>query len=132
MDEPVAWYKTLWRKVASVTSLLGSSSIHRDVILLFLQRIVRMFAFGGSTLVLSIFLSALGVPEKNIGIFMSSTLIGDVIISFATSRYADRMGRRRVLALGSLLMAMSGYIFATSDNFWLLLGASILGVISPR
>jgi Na+/melibiose symporter-like transporter len=28
-------------------------------------------------------------------------------------------------------MAMSGYIFATSDNFWLLLGASIVGVISP-
>ncbi|KAL2822759.1 major facilitator superfamily domain-containing protein [Aspergillus cavernicola] len=90
-----------------------------------------MFAFGGSTLVLSIFLSALGNSEKRIGIFMSSTLVDDVIISLTTSMYADRAGRRRVLALGSLLMAMSGYVFATSDNFWLLLGASISGVISP-
>jgi predicted MFS family arabinose efflux permease len=91
-----------------------------------------MFAFGGSTLVLSLFLSALGVSEKKIGLFMSSTLVGDVIVSFATSIYADHVGRRRILALGSLLMVMSGYVFATSENFWLLLGASIIGVISPR
>ncbi|KAA8641706.1 uncharacterized protein ATNIH1004_011842 [Aspergillus tanneri] len=62
---------------------------------------------------------------------MSWTLVGDVVISLSISVYSDRAGRRQVLALGSLLMAMSGYVFVTCDNFWLLLGASVVGVVSP-
>ncbi len=62
---------------------------------------------------------------------MTSTLLGDVLISLVLTSITDKVGRRRVLTLGASLMAISGLVFAASDNYWLLLVASVLGVISP-
>jgi MFS family permease len=45
--------------------------------------------------------------------------------------FADAVGRKTVLLLGAALMAASGAVFALSDNFWLILAAAVLGVISP-
>jgi predicted MFS family arabinose efflux permease len=44
---------------------------------------------------------------------------------------ADRIGRRRVLLLGALLMVLAGLAFALTSNFTLLIIAAIIGVISP-
>ncbi len=103
-----------------------------DVKLLCAQRFVRLFAYGGSTLVLASYLSAVGIPDDWIGLFMTLTLVGDVVISFFLTLFADAMGRKAVLALGSALMAGSGLVFALSGNYWVLLAAAVLGVISPR
>ena len=43
---------------------------------------------------------------------------------------ADRTGRRRILVVGSLLMVMSGTVFAYFKNFWVLLIAAVFGVVS--
>lgn len=104
----------------------------RDTKLLCLQRFVRLFAYGISTLVLALYLSSLNVSDARIGLFMTLTLLGDVIISFILTLFADGFGRRRVLIAGALLMSVSGVVFAISGNFWILVTASILGVISPR
>lgn len=103
-----------------------------DVKLLCAQRFVRLFAYGGSTLILASYLSALGITDDRIGLFMTLTLIGDVVISFFLTLFADRMGRKAVLSLGSALMAGSGVVFALTGNFWILLAAAVFGVISPR
>jgi predicted MFS family arabinose efflux permease len=63
---------------------------------------------------------------------MTLTLIGDVVISFFLTLFADRMGRKAVLSLGSVLMAGSGVVFALTGNYWILLAAAVFGVISPR
>jgi predicted MFS family arabinose efflux permease len=102
-----------------------------DTKLLCSQRFVRLFAYGGSTLILASFLSALGISDDRIGLFMTLTLVGDVIISFFLTLFADRLGRKAVLLLGSALMCGSGVVFALSGNFWVLLAAAVLGVISP-
>lgn len=104
----------------------------RDVKFLCAQRFVRLFAYGGSTLILASYLSAIGVTDDRIGLFMTLTLVGDVVISFFLTLFADAMGRKAVLALGSALMAGSGVVFAMSGNFWVLLAAAVFGVISPR
>ncbi|KAL8714510.1 MAG: hypothetical protein Q9225_006546 [Loekoesia sp. 1 TL-2023] len=109
-------------------SILGSS---RDTKLLCLQRFVRLFAYGASTLILALYLSSVHVSDARIGLFMSMTLWGDVIISFALTLFADGLGRRRTLMLGSALMTASGTVFAFSGHYWILVAASILGVISP-
>src|SRR5262245_20766680 len=44
---------------------------------------------------------------------------------------ADRVGRRRMLILGASLMVVAGVLFAVTGNFWLLLLAAVVGVISP-
>lgn len=102
-----------------------------DTKLLCAQRFVRLFAYGGSTLILASFLSALGISDDRIGLFMTLTLVGDVVISFFLTLFADRLGRKAVLLLGSALMCGSGVVFALSGDFWVLLAAAVLGVISP-
>lgn len=109
-------------------SILGSS---RDSKLLCLQRFVRLFAYGASTLILALYLSNLGITDARIGLFMSMTLWGDVIISFILTLFADGLGRRRIMMLGSALMTASGLVFTFSGNYWVLVAASIFGVISP-
>ena len=112
-----------------VYSILGSS---RDTKLLCLQRFTRLFAYGASTLILALYLSSLGSSDARIGLFMTLTLLGDVVISFLLTLVADGLGRRRILALGATLMSASGLVFAVSGNYWILVAASIFGVISPR
>lgn len=114
---------------------LGLTSVWqspRDVKLLCAQRFVRLFAYGGSTLILAAYLSALDISDERIGLFMTLTLVGDVAISFLLTLFADAMGRRAVLALGSALMVGSGILFASVGNYWVLLAAAVFGVISPR
>lgn len=104
----------------------------RDVKFLCAQRFVRLFAYGGSTLILASYLSAIGISDDRIGLFMTLTLVGDVVISFFLTLFADAMGRKAVLSLGSVLMAASGVVFALFGNYWILLAAAVFGVISPR
>ncbi|OTA59563.1 MFS general substrate transporter [Hypoxylon sp. EC38] len=103
----------------------------RDVKLLCLQRFVRMFAYGISTLILVAYLDALGIPKTEIGLFMTLTLVGDICISFFLTLFADALGRRAILALGAVLMSASGVVFALFGTYWVLLIAAVVGVISP-
>lgn len=115
----------------SETGILTVYHSHSDTKLLIIQRFVRLFAYGASTLILAAYLSSLNISETWIGLFMTLTLAGDVIIGFLLTIVADNLGRRRILALGALLMTVSGIAFALSGNYWVLLIAAIIGVISP-
>ena len=103
-----------------------------DTKLLCLQRFIRLLAYGASTLILVPYLSEIGTSDSRIGLFMTLTLAGDVFISFCLALIADSLGRRRILALGALLMTASGIVFGLSGNYWVLLAAAIVGVITPR
>ena len=43
---------------------------------------------------------------------------------------ADRIGRKKVLALGSMLEIFTGIVFSLSSNFYMLMISGIFGVIS--
>jgi len=103
----------------------------RDLRLLFATRALRMFAFGVGSVVLVLHLTAAGVPEASIGVLLSLTLLGDVVVSLAVTTRADRVGRRRMLALGGVLVGLAGLAFATTTTFGVLAAAAIVGVISP-
>jgi MFS family permease len=114
---------------------LGLLSIYTsplDTKLLCLQRFVRLFAYGASTLILVLYLEALQISKTRIGLFMTLTLVGDVVISFGLTMIADNLGRKAILAAGAALMAGSGVVFGLCGNYWVLLAAAIFGVISPR
>jgi MFS family permease len=90
-----------------------------------------MFAYGFLSVGLVIYLSRLGLSESRIGLLLTLTLIGDTAISLWLTTRADRLGRRRMLLIGSALMTLAGVAFALTDDFlWLLIAATI-GVISP-
>lgn len=61
---------------------------------------------------------------------MTLTLLGDVFLGTFLTLIADKFGRRKVLLGGSILMIWSGFAFALFENFWILLFAAIVGVIS--
>lgn len=103
----------------------------KDIQILLLTRFLRMFAFGASTLILAMFFSTLGYSATDIGLFFTFTLVGDMVISLALSLLADALGRRLILILGSLSMMGAGVCFAVAADFWLLLFAATIGVISP-
>ncbi len=111
-----------------VVSLRG---LGRDGRLLFLTRVLRMFAYGFLAVVLVLYLAGLGLDALTIGLVLTLTLIGDTVISLWLTTRADRIGRRRVLVAGSLLMAGAGLSFAVTDAVPLLILAATVGVISP-
>jgi predicted MFS family arabinose efflux permease len=125
-------FPSLFHKTIEELGLLSLWQSPLDTKLLIAQRFIRLFAYGGSTLILASYLSALDIADDRIGLFMTLTLVGDVAISFLLTLFADAMGRRAVLGLGSALMVGSGVVFALSGNYWWLLTAAVLGVISPR
>src|SRR5689334_7767550 len=90
------------------TGLKAWTTSPPDTKIFCLFRLVRFFAYGGVALILALFLSVLDSPEQKIGLFMTLTLLGDVVISVVLTVIADGIGRRRMLALGSLLMTASG------------------------
>lgn len=118
------------RHVYLESGLSSLASTGADAWLVILARTTRMFAYGSSSLLLALFFAELGISESRIGLFMTLTLAGDVVLSLLLTLVADHVGRRRVLFGGAVLMVISGTVFATCENFWLLLGAAVVGVIS--
>jgi len=103
----------------------------RDAWLLFATRFVRLLAYGALSVVLVFYLVGLGLSEAQTGLLLTATLIGDTVVSLLLTTRADRIGRRRMLIIGATLMTAAGLVFASTGNWWLLLLAGTIGVISP-
>lgn len=132
----------------------GLDAIHdtgRNAYIIIAARMLRMFAHGANSLILgqwttysadwqersllmfdssALFFAELEFSDYRIGLFMTLTLLGDVFLGGFLTLVADRVGRRKVLIGGSFLMVLSGTVFANFDNFWILLVAAVLGVVS--
>lgn len=99
--------------------------------LLFVTRSVRLFAYGSLSVILVFYLVGLGLTEAQTGLLLTLTLAGDVVVSLYLTTRADRIGRRRMLIIGAILMAAAGLAFAFTRNFLFLVIAGTIGVISP-
>jgi len=102
-----------------------------DARLLFATRILRMFGYGLLSVVLVLYLIALGISGAMVGAILTLTLVGDAAISLWLTTHADRLGRRRILVAGAALMLLAGIVFAFARDPWILLLAATIGVISP-
>jgi MFS family permease len=111
-----------------ITSLRG---LDRDGRLLFTTRVLRMFGYGFLAVVLVLYLAAIGLDPIAIGLVLTLTLVGDTVISLWLTTNADRLGRRRVLVAGSLLMVVAGVAFAFTSWVPLLIITGAIGVLSP-
>lgn len=102
-----------------------------DVRKLFLTRTVRLFAYGALSVILVVYLTTLGLGAAQVGTLLTLTLAGDTAVSLWLTTRADRLGRRRMLVVGAILMAAAGLAFAATRSFLLLTIAGTIGVISP-
>ena len=107
-------------------------SLPRDGRVLFVTRFARMFGYGFLSVVLFLYLKALGMSDGRIGLLLTLTLAGDTVISLALATRADRFGRRKTLIVGAALMLLAGVVFVLTRYPILLLIAATIGVISPN
>jgi MFS family permease len=117
-----------------VTILLSTRTtqfLTQDALLLFVTRFIRLFAYGSLSVVLVFYLTGLGLSTSKTGVLFTLTLIGDTVISLYLTTRADRVGRRRMLIVGALLMVAAGVTFSITHSFLLLTIAATIGVISP-
>jgi MFS family permease len=106
-------------------------NLTHDGWLLLLTRFVRLFAYGSLSVILVFYLVGLGFTESQVGLLLALTLVGDIVVSLYLSTRADRLGRRRMLIVGAVLMAAAGVAFACTSNLVFLIIAGTIGVISP-
>jgi len=106
-------------------------TLSRDGWLLFITRFTRLFAYGSLSVILIFYLTGIGLTEVQAGLVLTLTLVGDVVVSLYLTTRADRIGRRRMLIIGSILMAAAGLAFALTSNLLFLVIAGTVGVISP-
>jgi MFS family permease len=102
-----------------------------DVPLLFATRMIRLFAYGLTSVILVLYLKEVGLGDGEIGLLLTLTLVGDTALSLWITTLADRVGRKRMLMAGAALMMLGGVIFAITGHFLPLLLAATIGVISP-
>jgi MFS family permease len=102
-----------------------------DVRLLFATRVVRLFAYGCVSLILVLYLAEVGLGDRQIGLLLTMTLLGDTALSLWITTRADRGGRKPMLIAGAGLMLLGGAVFALTGEFWVLLLAATVGVLSP-
>lgn len=99
--------------------------------LLFVTRFTRLFAYGSLSVILVFYLVSLGLSEPQTGLVLTLTLAGDLAVSLYLTTRADRIGRRRMLVVGAVLMTLAGLAFAFTSNLIYLIIAGTIGVISP-
>lgn len=109
----------------------AAGKLTRDGWLLFATRCLRMFAYGLLSVVLVLYLVEVGLRSWEVGLLLTLTLAGDTAISLWLTTTADRLGRRRTLIIGAVLMVVAGVAFVSTDNLLLLVIAATVGVISP-
>jgi MFS family permease len=105
--------------------------LSRDGWILFATCGVRSFAYGFLSVVLGLYLDAIGLTATTIGWIFTAALAGGAVMTILITAVADRLGRKMLLILGAILMAIAGGIFAVSNNPIFLTGAAIFGTISP-
>ena len=102
----------------------------KNVILLFLAKIFRMFSYGALSVIFYKFLLFNDIKATDIGLLQSLIAVGDIVISLYLTTRADQLGRQKTLILGAFLKMITGIFYAFSNNFIVLVIAGILGVIS--
>ncbi|HSE88412.1 MAG TPA: MFS transporter [Candidatus Binatia bacterium] len=105
--------------------------LSRDGWLLFATCGVRSFAYGFLSVVLGLYLDTIGLTTTAIGWIFTAALAGGAVMTIVITAVADSLGRRVLLILGGLLMAIAGWVFAVSNNPIFLTVAAIFGTISP-
>lgn len=106
------------------------SWLSRDGRIVLAARAVRAFGYGFLAVILGRYLEELGFQPVEIGVIISASLVGAAGLTLLLSSVADRWGRRRLLKVNALVMALAGLAFAFGSDFWLLLVAALTGTIS--
>jgi MFS family permease len=109
--------------------LFGLDWLNRDLLWLFVLRVLRSFAQGFLGIITPLYIAILGYDAIHLGILFAVAAVVSAMISGAIGILADRFGRKTFLVLISLLMGVGGVMFALTRSFVLIVVAAALGSI---
>jgi len=101
----------------------------RSTQLILLMRGLRSLAYGLLAVILGVVLAGEGFSPAAIGVLITVSLVGDMVGTYVIGLVADTWGRRRTLALLSLLMAATGVVFGLVTSYPVLLVAAFFGTL---
>jgi MFS family permease len=100
-----------------------------DARLILVMRGLRSLAYGLLAVILGVVLAGEGFSPAAIGVLITVSLVGDMVGTYVIGLVTDTWGRRRTLALLSLLMAGTGVIFGLVSSYLVLLVAAFFGTL---
>ncbi|HTE66005.1 MAG TPA: MFS transporter [Candidatus Binatia bacterium] len=93
-------------------------------------KLFRGFAFGLNAVVLGLYLAELRLEPSVIGLVLSAALAGTLALTLVIALFGDRIGRRRLLVIGSGLMLLSAVIPLVGANPLLLVLIGLSGMVA--
>ena len=93
---------------------------------LLITRVLRSFGYGYLAVVLAIYLQTIGLNDVQIGALLTSALVGSAAMNVFWSLKADVFGRRRTVAIMSVLMIVGGLLFAAVGGVLLFIPIGLL------
>lgn len=102
-----------------------------DVKRVLAARALRAFGDGAISLLLPVYLTALGFDPLEVGVLATATLLGSAALTLLVGVTAHRLGRRGLLLGAALLMAATGIAFALFRDFWPLVLIAFIGTLNP-
>jgi MFS family permease len=102
-----------------------------DVRRLLWVRALRAFGDGYVSLLLPLYLIALGYSPFQIGVIATGTLVGSGLLTLLVGLHAYRVRYRTLLLWATGLMTATGLGFATVSDFWPLLIVAVVGTLNP-
>src|SRR5436305_4827782 len=103
--------------------------LHGDARRILVMRGLRSMAYVLLAVLLGLALAGDGFSPAAIGVLITVSLVGDMVGTYVIGLVTDTWGRRRTLALLSLLMAGTGVIFGLVTSYPVLLVAAFFGTL---
>jgi len=99
----------------------------RQMIVLFLTLLMVMVGFGIILPIMPFYAQSMGASATHLGLLFATYSLMQFIFSPLWGRYSDRVGRRPVLIVGLMGMALSFVLFGLAQALWMLYAARVLG-----
>jgi MFS family permease len=98
---------------------------------LYAARALRDFGDGFVAVLLPVYLAALGLSALEIGIVATVALLGSALMTLGIGFLGVRADQRKLLIAASVLMIASGFAFAVSSTYAVVLVVALVGTINP-
>ena len=110
--------------------LLPKGTDH-GIVPIFAARALRGFADGFVSVLLPVYLLALGLGGMEVGAIATATMFGSALATLAIGAWGHRWIGKTLLIGAAALMAATGLGFATTSSFLPLLLLAFLGTLNP-
>ena len=109
--------------------ILGISWLNRDLVWLFVLRVLRSISQGYLGIILPLYLVALGYGAQALGVLLAVSAVAAAGISTVVGVLADRFGRKLFLVVISLMLGFGGFGFAFAHSFFWIVAFAAIGSI---